>query len=163
MTSAVAYRGRFAPSPTGPLHFGSLLAALGSWLDARSAGGEWLLRIEDVDAPRCVPGAGDAILRMLDALGLHWDGEVVWQSRRGEAYAAALAALRERGDVYPCVCSRKAVEAAARSRGAPTGPLTQLTQRLTQLMQVVDDADRLPTASVRAAAERLLREVDALR
>jgi len=101
------YRGRFAPSPTGPLHFGSLVAAVGSYLDAKAEGGEWLVRIEDVDQPRTVAGAADAILRTLDALGVGWDGEVLYQSRRDEAYRAALADLERSGMVYPCACSRK--------------------------------------------------------
>jgi glutamyl-Q tRNA(Asp) synthetase len=113
---ATRYRGRFAPSPTGALHFGSLVAALGSWLDARAAAGEWLLRIEDLDRPRCIAGAEEAILRQLDALGLFWDGEVIRQSRRGDAYEAALVALREAGEVYPCTCSRSVVEASASRR-----------------------------------------------
>ena len=96
------YRGRFAPSPTGDLHFGSLVAAVASYLDARRAGGEWLVRIEDVDQPRTVPGAADRILRCLEAYGLHWDGPVMYQSQRDDAYAAALAQL----DVYPCACTR---------------------------------------------------------
>lgn len=107
------YRSRFAPSPTGPPHFGSLVAALGSCLDARSQGGEWLLRMEDVDTPRNVPGAADAILRMLDALGFEWDGPVLWQSRRTAAYAAALERLREAGLAYGCACSRKEVADSA--------------------------------------------------
>jgi glutamyl-Q tRNA(Asp) synthetase len=102
-------RGRFAPSPTGPLHFGSLVAALASWLDARSQGGEWLVRIEDVDTPRTVPGAADEILRALEAFGLHWDGEVVAQSRRTARYTEALERLRSMGLVYCCRCSRKEV------------------------------------------------------
>ena len=114
------YRGRFAPSPTGPLHFGSLLAAVGSYLQARRAGGQWLLRIEDLDPPRVMPGAADAILRTLEAFGLHWDGEPVFQSRRQEAYEAALQRLIDSGDAYPCSCSRKDVQAAARAVG-PTG------------------------------------------
>lgn len=115
----ISYRGRFAPSPTGPLHFGSLLAAVGSWLDARAAGGEWLLRIEDLDPPREPPGAADEILRTLEAFGLGWDGEVVFQGRRLPIYEAALARLAEAGWAYPCSCSRKQIEAANRQRGRP--------------------------------------------
>jgi glutamyl-Q tRNA(Asp) synthetase len=105
----VKYRGRFAPSPTGPLHFGSLVAAVASWLDARAAGGEWLVRIEDVDTTRTVPGAADSILRTLQAMGLAWDGEISWQSRRTELYETALGRLRAAGIVYRCKCSRKEV------------------------------------------------------
>lgn len=104
-----SYRGRFAPSPSGPLHFGSLVAALGSYLDARAAGGEWLLRIEDVDAPRSVPGATESILRTLDAFGFQWDGEVLVQSRRLDRYHAALVRLQLDGEVYPCACSRREI------------------------------------------------------
>lgn len=103
------YRGRFAPSPTGPLHFGSLIAAVASWLDARAAGGEWLVRIEDVDTTRTVPGAADSILRTLEAMGLAWDGEISWQSRRTDLYESALERLRAAGIVYRCKCSRKEV------------------------------------------------------
>lgn len=109
MTTAAAYVGRFAPSPTGPLHFGSLVAAVASWLDARAAGGEWHLRIEDVDAPRTVPGAEDAILRTLDALGLAWDGPVVRQGERTARYEAALDRLRDQGFIYRCRCSRREI------------------------------------------------------
>jgi glutamyl-Q tRNA(Asp) synthetase len=105
----VTYRGRFAPSPTGPLHFGSLIAALASWLDARAAGGTWLVRIEDVDTPRTVPGAADAILKALHAFDMHWDEEAVWQSRRTPLYVEALRRLREEHAVYHCRCSRKEV------------------------------------------------------
>ncbi|MGB8302043.1 MAG: tRNA glutamyl-Q(34) synthetase GluQRS, partial [Azonexus sp.] len=107
------YRGRFAPSPTGPLHFGSLVAAVGSYLDARSSGGEWLVRMEDVDTPRNVPGAADDILKTLEAYGFEWDGAVLWQSRRFDAYAAALERLRAAGMAYGCACSRKEIADSA--------------------------------------------------
>ena len=107
------YRGRFAPSPTGRLHFGSLLAAVGSYLDARAAGGEWLLRIEDVDEPRSVAGAADDIRHTLAALGFAWDGELLVQSRRKDRYRAALERLQASGDAYPCACSRSEIAAAA--------------------------------------------------
>jgi glutamyl-Q tRNA(Asp) synthetase len=105
------YAGRFAPSPTGPLHFGSLVAALASWLDARAAGGRWLVRIEDLDLPRVQPGAADAILATLQALGLRWDGEVVYQSSRRARYAAALERLA--AHTYPCGCTRKEIADSA--------------------------------------------------
>jgi len=114
--------GRFAPSPTGALHFGSLVAAVGSYCIARRGGGRWLLRIEDLDSPRVVPGAADEILFTLEALGFTWDGEILWQSRRGEAYAAALARLYELGLVYPCACSRREILASAPHPG-DEGPI----------------------------------------
>ena len=116
------YRGRFAPSPTGPLHFGSLVAATGSYLDARANGGEWLVRIEDIDAPRTVPGAAEDILKTLEGFGFEWDGEVVFQSRRIDLYHAALVRLQLAGHVYPCACSRSAI-AAATSRNSIDGGL----------------------------------------
>ncbi len=104
-----SYRGRFAPSPTGPLHFGSLIAAVGSYLEAKTRGGEWLLRMEDLDTPRTQPGAADAILRALEACGMGWDGSILYQSRRSETYRAALARLETLGLVYSCGCSRKEI------------------------------------------------------
>ena len=103
------YRGRFAPSPTGPLHFGSLVAAVGSYLEAKSRGGLWLLRMEDLDPPREQPGAADAILRTLEACGMAWDGNIMYQSQRGEAYRAALARLQAQGVTYACRCSRREI------------------------------------------------------
>jgi glutamyl-Q tRNA(Asp) synthetase len=105
-TAPSAYRGRFAPSPTGPLHPGSLVAAFGSWLHARHAGGRWLVRIEDVDPPREVPGAARLQLQALDAFGLRADGEIVRQSARGDAYRAALDRLLDSGHAFVCHCSR---------------------------------------------------------
>ena len=105
------YIGRFAPSPTGPLHFGSLVAAAGSFLHARSQCGRWLVRIEDIDPPREVPGAADQILRTLEAFGLTWDGTVLYQSRRDEAYRATLDRLDRIGVLYACTCSRKVIAA----------------------------------------------------
>ena len=105
--------GRFAPSPTGPLHFGSLVAAVGSYCLARHAGGKWLLRMEDLDTPRVVEGAADEILVTLERLGLCWDDAIVWQSRRTEAYVAALEALRQRGLVFGCACSRREIQVSA--------------------------------------------------
>jgi len=112
------YVGRFAPSPTGPLHAGSLVAALASWLDARAHGGRWLVRIEDVDTPRCVSGADRFILRQLAACHLLANEPPVWQSRRGALYRQALERLQASGWAYPCGCSRKDIEAAQTARGA---------------------------------------------
>ena len=106
------HRGRFAPSPTGPLHAGSMLAALGSWLLARQAGGEWLLRIEDIDPPREVAGAASDQLRTLAAFGLHHDGEIARQSRRGHLYRDALDRLLARGQAFECHCSRSELAAS---------------------------------------------------
>jgi len=111
--------GRFAPSPTGPLHAGSLVAALGSWLDARAQGGRWLLRIEDVDTPRCVPGMDRVILQQLAALGLQPDAPPLYQSTRDAAYRAALQRLRDAGWVYDCGCTRRDIEAALLAAGTP--------------------------------------------
>lgn len=107
------YRGRFAPSPTGPLHFGSLVAALASYLDAQAHGGVWLVRMEDVDTTRNVPGAADDILRTLEAFGFAWDGPVLWQTTRGEVYGEALERLKLAGLAYGCACSRKEIADSA--------------------------------------------------
>lgn len=114
MSPSPRHRGRFAPSPTGRLHFGSLITALGSCLDARSAGGEWLVRIEDVDCTREVPGAADGQLRALEAFGFAWDGEVARQSARTARYDSMLRELIGEGHAYVCACSRRQIAAAAR-------------------------------------------------
>ena len=110
MTGVPRYRGRFAPSPTGPLHFGSLVAALASYCDARAAGGEWLLRIEDVDTPRSRNRIADGMLATLGAYGFEWDGEVVRQSERAALYQAALDSLAARGRIFACACTRRELE-----------------------------------------------------
>ncbi len=109
--------GRFAPSPTGPLHAGSLVAALASWLDARAQGGRWLVRIEDADTERCLPGLGEHILAQLAACGLHPDEPPVWQTARTALYEAALQRLHAAGLAYPCGCSRKDIERALAAQG----------------------------------------------
>jgi len=114
---ADAYRGRFAPSPTGPLHAGSLVAALASWLDARAARGHWLVRIEDVDRPRSLPGLGEHILQQLAQCGLRPDETVWWQSERDAAYSAALKQLLDASQAYPCGCTRSEIEAWWQARG----------------------------------------------
>lgn len=165
----MAYRGRFAPSPTGPLHLGSLVAAVASYLDAKAHQGEWLVRMEDVDLPRCIPGADTEILRALEALGLHWDGPVLYQTQRTGAYERALFELRARDLAYPCTCSRR--EAGERYPGTcrqgPTQPGRPVAWRVRgeddfvvkrsdglfayQLAVVVDDAFQGITDVVRGA------------
>ncbi len=148
------YVGRFAPSPTGPLHFGSLVAAVGSYLEALHHGGRWLVRIEDIDPPREVAGATGAILQTLEAYGFEWDGEVMFQSRRGEAYETAIETLRRQDLVYGCTCSRRAIaEAAAardlgpsvypgtcRNRRSPIRPGTAIRVRVTDESLAFEDA-----------------------
>lgn len=119
--SPVGYVGRFAPSPTGPLHAGSLVAALASWLDARAHGGRWLVRIEDVDLPRCPKGADDIVLAQLQSCGLVPDEPPVWQSQRGDLYAQALAQLQASGWAYACACSRADIQQALAAQGALPG------------------------------------------
>ena len=111
------YIGRFAPSPTGPLHAGSLVAALASWLDARAHDGLWLVRIEDVDTPRCLPGMDEVILQQLNACELMPDQPPVWQSHRNAFYQSALDALVQQGLAYPCGCSRKEIASALQANG----------------------------------------------
>lgn len=112
MAELLRYTGRFAPSPSGRLHFGSLIAALASYLDARANHGAWLVRMEDIDAPRCVPGMDAAILATLRAHGLHWDGEVMYQSQQHARYAEVVNTLLNSHQAYYCHCSRKQVKAA---------------------------------------------------
>lgn len=119
--TARGYVGRFAPSPTGRLHRGSLAAALASRLDAHAHGGRWLVRIEDIDPPRDVPGAGEDILKTLGRLGMPSDGPVLWQHDRLEAYREAFERLRAQGLVYGCACSRKEIRARALELGLPEG------------------------------------------
>ena len=156
MTSPLSsrrYRGRFAPSPTGPLHMGSLLAAMASCLEARAHGGEWLLRIEDVDQPRTVVGATDTILRQLESLGFAWDGEVRWQSQRLAQYQAVLDGLCASGHAFPCVCSRREMADSSLARdgsrrypgtcrnGLPDGRAPRAWRLRTQPGEIVfDDA-----------------------
>jgi glutamyl-Q tRNA(Asp) synthetase len=109
----IEYRGRFAPTPSGPLHFGSMVAAIGSWCDARAHGGAWHLRIDDLDPPRVAPGAVDSMKRCLEAFALEWDGAIVHQSGRADAYHAALHRLREGKRLFACGCSRKEISEAA--------------------------------------------------
>lgn len=117
MADSATYVGRFAPSPTGPLHFGSLLAAAASYLQARRAGGCWLLRVEDIDPPRAQPGATEAILAALEAYGFEWDGDVDYQSARRDRHLDVIESLQSGGLAYPCGCSRRDLE------DAPVGPL----------------------------------------
>lgn len=112
------YRGRFAPSPTGPLHFGSLIAATGSYLQARHQQGEWHLRIEDIDPPREIPGASEAILHVLDAYRFEWDGEVIYQSQRLDIYQEYLDQLIKNHQTFPCTCSRKEIQQRTKSTSA---------------------------------------------
>ena len=121
------YCGRFAPSPTGDLHQGSLIAAVASYLDARSAHGRWLVRMEDLDAPRCIPGAADRILHLLEAWQFKWDGPVLYQSTRQNRYEEVLEFLRETNAVYPCGCSRK--EIAQIAHAGTDGPVYPATCR----------------------------------
>ncbi|MGQ0798508.1 MAG: tRNA glutamyl-Q(34) synthetase GluQRS [Pseudomarimonas sp.] len=163
-----AYRGRFAPSPTGPLHFGSLVAALGSWLDARYHQGTWMVRIEDLDPPRERAGAAGAQLRTLAALGLHADEPILRQSTRSDAYEAALATLAQSGHVFECRCSRNDLAAADGLHLAcvskPSGKHAAL--RFRPQASVVSFEDRLHGAQTQAVPDTVgdvvLRRADGL-
>ena len=148
--AGVPYVGRFAPSPSGALHLGSLTTAAASFLDARHCGGRWLLRIEDLDTPRVVPGAADAMIRTLEALGFDWDGPVTYQSRRHALYRQALEELARRREVYSCSCSRHdrggtddAGGYAGTCREGPTRPGPVATRFRADLNPVADLQDRL--------------------
>lgn len=139
--------GRFAPSPTGPLHAGSLLAAVGSYLDARAHGSHWLLRIEDLDTSRVIRGCADEMLRTLEAFGFEWDGAVVYQSQRRELYERALHSLHSLGRTFPCSCSRKELAAGTEEspypgtcRSGPTKPgPTAVRFRVSESRAAFDD------------------------
>jgi glutamyl-Q tRNA(Asp) synthetase len=120
------YKGRFAPSPTGPLHLGSLTTALGSWLDAKAHGGQWIVRVEDVDTPRTLAESDQIILQQLKACGLEWDEKPVWQSQRTHLYQAALEQLINKLLVYGCTCSRKHIEETLQQTGVILGPHEEL-------------------------------------
>lgn len=163
----MSYIGRFAPSPTGPLHFGSLLAALASWLEARAAGGRWLLRIEDVDRLREAPGAADAIRQTLESFGLTWDGEIVRQSGRDALYQARLDELTRRGLVYRCDCSRSSIKARGarqydghcRNRAVPATGAYALRLRVDAAPEAFEDLlqGRLAVAPGLAGEDFILR------
>ena len=154
------YVGRFAPSPSGELHFGSLIAALGSYLQARANQGRWLVRIEDIDPPREVPGAAQTILRQLEHYGLHWDGEVLWQSQRHDAYREQLAWLQAQGLSYHCTCTRARIQSVGgiydgHCRTLGLGP-ENAAVRLHQTKPVLQFEDSLRGTTV--TNEQLARE-----
>ncbi|MFR9719363.1 tRNA glutamyl-Q(34) synthetase GluQRS [Aeromonas diversa] len=164
------YVGRFAPSPSGPLHFGSLVAALGSYLQARAQGGQWLVRIEDIDPPREMAGASDLILRTLECYGLTWDGEVMYQSRRHARYDEIIERLYQSGDLYWCRCTRREIAAAGglypgtcRELGlGPAGCAARLRQR--HPVYHFDDAlqGRIEVAPALAGEDFIVRRRDGL-
>jgi len=160
------YIGRFAPSPTGPLHFGSLVAALGSWMMARRQGGTWRVRIEDLDPPREVPGAAERQLETLRAFGMAPDGEVLWQSRRGDAYGEALDRLLAAGQAFECRCSRSDLAATGGIHRAcvPDGaaPAPAIRLRVPDIELDFEDAIQGPVrqALAREVGDIVLRRAD---
>jgi len=160
------YRGRFAPSPTGPLHFGSLVAAAASYLEARSRGGDWLVRMEDVDESRTRPGAADSILRTLERYGFTWDGPVVYQTRRKERYRENLRRLTDRGFAYPCGCSRAEIAGGPYPGtcrdGLPAGKRPRLW-RLRTSEEPISFEDRLQgPQSMNTGGDFILQRADGL-
>ena len=153
--TSIPYRGRFAPSPTGRLHAGSLAAALASWLDARAHGGTWLVRIEDIDPPRDVPGAGEAIIKALARFGMTSDEPILWQHDRLEAYADALAKLTAESFIYGCACSRKEIQLADEALGLPIGVYPGTCRHGTQGRPVRALRFRVPADNVRFHDRRL--------
>jgi glutamyl-Q tRNA(Asp) synthetase len=133
MSTARRYRGRFAPTPSGPLHFGSLVTALASWLDARAQDGEWLVRIDDLDPPREQPGAADQILRQLDACGLQWDGAVRYQSQRHESYRAAVEQLLQNNQAFYCPLSRSELSALGGKHPGPSVAVSSVNNNAIRL------------------------------
>jgi glutamyl-Q tRNA(Asp) synthetase len=167
----MSYRGRFAPSPTGTLHFGSLVAAVGSWLAARHAWGHWLVRVEDIDPPREVPGSAEGILAALDAFGLRADEPVLFQSTRGSAYEAAFEHLRYSGQVFPCWCSRAELAAhgglhrdgACIGRPDPSRPPAWRLRSPDRTIHWVDDLQGPQAENLReVAGDFVIRRVEGL-
>ena len=141
------YCGRFAPSPTGPLHFGSLVAAVGSYLDAKFNQGKWLVRIEDLDWQRTIPGAAKEILYTLEALGMEWDDTVVYQSQRIAIYQDALHELNQLGMIYSCTCSRKEIaDSSILGLSGPIYPGTCFKNRLPAKMCIRDSVNSLDSS-----------------
>jgi len=133
--SAKTYRGRFAPSPTGPLHLGSIVTAVGSYLQAKSKNGKWLIRIEDLDPPREIKGASDNILYSLDALGLYWDETILYQSKQIDAYLDALEQLKRQDVLFPCNCTRKTIELALANSPVKIYPGSCRNNRFTEQLK----------------------------
>lgn len=140
MSSVPRYRGRFAPTPSGPLHFGSLVTALASWLDARAQNGEWLVRVDDLDPPREQLGAADQILRQLDACGLHWDSSVRYQSKRHDSYRAAVEQLLQNKQAFYCPLSRSALSTLGGKHPGPSVAVSTASHNAIRL--VVDGPDQ---------------------